>query len=195
MRRGEAWKPLRERGGWMRLSERAVFLALLERSDNADCSIPVQWAPSVAQLAGMCCCSASTVKLALGHLERHKWLIRDSKPNAGRGHKASYRLADGVLCDCPPDAKKRADSRPFYDEKRADSRPSKRADSHRENSRSAAVSNGGHRREKVQEGTAVNWPAVRIPGVSGPIPDDPRTRRALHTITSLLGPVKVIEIL
>lgn len=189
MRRGEAWKPLRERGGWMRLSEKAVFYVLLDRADNADCSIPGWMTPSLVQLAEACGCSSSTVKLALNHLELHKWLNRDSKPNAGRGHKASYRLDGGQPCDCPKPAK-RADSRPFNDEKRADSRTHKRADSHHENSRSNAVSDEGINEGKGEQG----WPPVRIPGVCGLIPADGATRRALHVLADVLGPVEVIEI-
>ena len=84
MRRGEAWKPLRERGGWMRLSERAIFFALLERSDNGDCSIPAHMTPSLVQLAEACCCSVSTVKLALNHLEWHGWITRKRSKGGGR---------------------------------------------------------------------------------------------------------------
>src|SRR5207253_10353553 len=102
MRRGEAWKPLREHGGWMRLSERAVFYALLERSDNADCSIPAHMTPGLAQLAEACCCSKSTVALALEHLEAHGWVTR-KRGKGGRSRKTRYQLDHGWICslECP----------------------------------------------------------------------------------------------
>ena len=140
MRRGEAWKPLRDRGGWMRMSERAIFYALLERSDNGDCSIPAFMTPSLVDLAEACCCSESTVKLALNHLEWHGWITR-KRSKGGRSRKTAYQLAEGFTC--PPDCRKRADSRPVYEEKRADSRPPKQADSHPENRRSDPVSDVG----------------------------------------------------
>ena len=149
MRRGEAWKPLRERGGWMRLSERAVFYALLERSDNGDCSIPAHMTPSLVQLAEACCCSRSAVKLALNHLEWHGWLIR-TRSKGGRGRKSAYRLAEGFTC--PPDCRKRAAQWPVYGEKQATERPEKQANSHPENRRSEPVSDVGIGEGRNREG-------------------------------------------
>jgi Helix-turn-helix domain len=140
MRRGEAWKPLRERGGWMRMSERAVFHVLLERSDNGDCMVPDYMTPSLVQLAEACCCSKSTAALALSHLERHGWLTR-KRSKGGQGHKTAYRLGDGFTC--PPDCPKRSDSRTVHEDKQADSRTVKRSDSHSQNGRSDPVSDVG----------------------------------------------------
>jgi len=140
MRRGEAWKPLRERGGWMHSSERVVFYALLERSDNGDCSIPVHMTPSLVQLAEACCCSKSTVALALNHLERHGWITR-KRSKGGQGHKTAYRLDEGF--GCPPDCSKRSDSRTVHEGKRSDSRTHKRSDSHSQNGRSDPASDVG----------------------------------------------------
>jgi MarR family len=136
MRRGEAWKPLRDRGGWMRLSERAVFYALLERSDNGDCSIPAHMTPSLVQLADACCCSKSTVARALDHLEWHGWITR-KRSKGGQGHKTAYQLADGFAC--PPDCSKRSDSRTVHGGKRSGYRTPKRSDSHPGNRRSGPV--------------------------------------------------------
>ncbi len=140
MRRGEAWKPLRERGGWMRLSERAVFHVLLERSDNGDCSVPAHMTPSLVQLAGACCCSKSTAAAALGHLEWHGWLIR-KRSKGGRSRKTAYQLADGFTC--PPDCEKRSGYRTVYEPKQSDSRTVKQSDSHSQNGRSGHVSDVG----------------------------------------------------
>ena len=152
MRRGEAWKPLRERGGWMRLSERAVFLALLERSDNADCSIPAYMTPSLVVLAETCCCAKSTAAAALDHLERHGWLTR-KRSKGGQGHKTAYQLGEGL--PCPPDCSKRSDSRTVHESRRSDSRTPERSDSHPENRRSDHVSDVGLSEGEDRQGSAL----------------------------------------
>jgi DNA-binding MarR family transcriptional regulator len=154
MRRADAWRPLREHGQWMRMSERLVFYALLERSDNADCSIPPRMTPSLQQLAEACCCATSTVKLALNHLERHGWVVR-KHTNGGRGRKTAYQLDQGWICGCP----KQADSRPLPVPKQADSRPQKQADSHTHNGRPDAVSDVGISEGKNWQGSdwRTNW--------------------------------------
>jgi hypothetical protein len=151
MRRGEAWKALRERGGWMRMSERVVFYVLLERSDNADCSIPATMTPSLVQLADACCCSKASVKRALNHLERHGWLTRTRVTNPGRGHKTGYQLAPGVACPsgCPH---QKGAHEPLYDEKGAHEEPQKGAHSHRENPRSTPVLHEGITEGEEREG-------------------------------------------
>lgn len=175
MRRGEAWKPLREHGKWMRLSERAVFYALLERSDNADCSIPAHMTPSLIQLAEACCCSPSTVKLALAHLEAHGWIERKRISRPGRGHKTTYQLDHGWLCtptcEYRQPRQKGADSRPLSREKGADSRPEKEADSHLENRRSDPVSPEGLRGGKVREGKGEESRSGTTPETCWPDPD------------------------
>jgi DNA-binding MarR family transcriptional regulator len=152
MRRGEAWKPLRERGGWMRLSERAIFYALLERSDNADCSIPAHMTPGLAQLAEACCCSKSTVATALDHLERHGWIKR-KRSKGGRALKTTYQLAEGLAC--PDSCQKRSGSRTVYGEKLSDSRTPKLSDSHSENRRSDHVSDVGISEGEGRQGSAL----------------------------------------
>jgi hypothetical protein len=176
MRRGEAWKPLREHGKWMRLSERAVFHALLERSNNADCAIPAHMTPSLVQLAEACCCSKSTVALALDHLEAHGWVTRKrsgkgSIGKPGRGYKTTYQLDHGWLC--PSGCKrhrpeKGSDSRTLSGEKGSDSRTAKGSDSALKNSRSEPVSDEGiaagrergGKREESRSGTTPEtcWP-------------------------------------
>jgi hypothetical protein len=160
MRRGEAYKPLRERGQWMRLSERAVFYALLERSDNGDCTIPAHMTPSLLQLAEACCCSKSTVQLAVDHLAWHGWLHRERQP--GRGHKTAYQLLEGFPCLPGCEKRKGTDSRTVSGEKGTDSRhfkgtdsrylsPGKGTDSPSQNPRSDPVSDEG-KNEGIGEG-------------------------------------------
>jgi len=124
----------------MRMSERAVFYVLLERSDNGDCSIPAHMTPSLVQLAEACCCSKSTVALALSHLEWHGWITR-KRSKGGQGYKTAYRLDEGFTC--PPDCSKRSDSRTVHEQKQADSRTVKRSDSCLGNRRSDPVSDVG----------------------------------------------------
>lgn len=106
------------------MSERAVFYVLLERSDNADCSIPAHMTPSLAQLAEACCCSKSAVALALNHLEWHGWLIR-TRSKGGRGRKSAYRLSEGFAC--PPDCQKRSTERPVYEREQSTDRTVKQS--------------------------------------------------------------------
>lgn len=174
MRRGEAWKVLRDRGGWMRMSERTIFYALLERSDNADCSVPANMTPSLVQLAESCCCSEASVKRALNHLERHGWVTRARVRNAGRGHKTGYQLAPGLTCPpfCPDH--KGAHGEPLYDEKGAHGEPQKGAHSHRENTRSIAVSDEGIHEGEDREGVVKRdpWALWRGTPDFGPQVDD-----------------------
>lgn len=129
----------------MRLSERAVFYALLERADNATCVIPSRMTPSLVQLAEACCCAKSTAALALEHLEAHGWVIRTRTPRPGRGHKTVYCLDHGWLCpdDCPlrrrPRAQKGSDSRTLPLQKGSDRRTGKGSDWHIGNRRSTPV--------------------------------------------------------
>ena len=97
MRRGEAWKHLREYGPWMRVTERAVFLALLERSNNGDCAIPPRFTPGLDQLAEVVCCSRATVTRALAHLELHGWVKR-TRSVGGARCKSTYQLTAGGVC-------------------------------------------------------------------------------------------------
>jgi hypothetical protein len=178
----------------MRPSERIVFLILLERSDNADCTIPAFMTPSLAQLADATGYSMSATKEAIVHLERHGWLTRTR--GGGRGHKSGYQLTDGHECQAgspaaclrPP---KQADGSAPFPEKQADGSAQKQADEPSRNGRSGPVSHVGINEGGISKG---NWPPVRIPGVRGPIPEDGQTRRALHVIADILGPVEVIEI-
>jgi hypothetical protein len=146
----------------MRLSERAIFYTLLERSDNSDCSIPAHMTPSLAQLAAAACCSKSTAALAVSHLERHGWLTR-KRSKGGRSRKTTYQLAEGLAC--PASCEKRSDSRTVSSEKRSDSRTPKLSDSHSENRRSDTVLHVGlSEGEMVREGSAINarWPGGTI---------------------------------
>jgi DNA-binding MarR family transcriptional regulator len=174
MKRSEAWKALREHGKWMRLSERAVFFALLERSDNGDCSIPAYMTPSLVQLAEAACCSKSTAAAALDHLEWCRWVER-KRTRGGRSQKTAYQLIDGLPCapNCEKrlprrgdggrrsqPSPKRSDSRTVYEEKRSDSRTPKRSDSHPQPRRSTGVSDEGIREGEEEEGSVAS-PQVR----------------------------------
>jgi DNA-binding MarR family transcriptional regulator len=172
MRRGEAWKPLRARGGWMRLSEKAVFYALLERADNNDCSIPAYMTPSLDQLAEAVGGGTSTVCRALDHLEHHGWLTRN-RSKGGRTHKTTYQLLDGFEClpDCdkrrPPSptagrqsaTKKLFGSGTVYEEKLSDSGTPKLSHSHSQTRRSAPVSDEG-----IREGEGAGFAFDSISG-------------------------------
>lgn len=146
MRRSEAGKHLRTRGRWMRPSERIVFLILLERSDNADCSVPAFMTPSLAQLADATGYSVSATKEALTHLGRHGWVARTR--GGGRGHKSGYQLAEGHECHAATPAgclrpPKQADESAPLTRKQADGSAQKQADEHSQNGRSDPVSHEG----------------------------------------------------
>jgi hypothetical protein len=185
MRRGEAWKPLREYGGWMRLAEKAVFYALLERSNNDDCAIPYRYTPSLAQLAEAVGGSKSTVVLALDHLEWHRWIHRKRVSNPGRGHKTTYQLIPGGFCHpyCElltrrrrpsPNSRRQSsaapkgsDSRTLSDGKGSDSRTLKGSDSHPQTRRSAFVphvgsTEGGTKQGQFEPAAFSHWPAGSI---------------------------------
>jgi hypothetical protein len=104
VQRGEAAKRLREHGKWISHCERIVFLTLLDRSDNTDCTVPGFLTPSLKRFAEEIGYSKSTTAAAMAHLEEHGWLIR-TRAKPGRGHKTSYRLEHGWVCDCPPNRK------------------------------------------------------------------------------------------
>jgi DNA-binding MarR family transcriptional regulator len=151
MRRSKAWAVLRHGGGWMRMSERAVFYALLERSDNADCTVPAYMTPSLEQLAEAVCCSKSTAAAALDHLDHHGWVVR-KRSKGGRSHKTTYQLTEGV--PCYPECEKRSGYRTVSRPKQSDSRTPKQSDSHMQNRRSDPVFNEGIREgeeEKAEE--------------------------------------------
>lgn len=150
MRRGEAWKALRDHGGWMRLSERAVFLALLERADNTDCKIPDFMTPSLEQLAKACCGAKSTVTLALDHLERHAWVTRTRIDRPGRGQKTTYQLHHGCQCECSKESDRRTLSR----QKGSDRRTAKGSDSHSQTRRSTRVSPEGSSEGEGRQGSS-----------------------------------------
>lgn len=143
----------------MRPSERIVFLVLLERSDNTDCTIPAYMTPSLPQLADATGYTVSTAKEALTHLEKHAWMTRARGPG-GRGRKSGYQLTAGRECDAPnPSAcirlPKQADGSAPLTKKQADGSAQKQADGATENSRSDNVSDVGHRRGRVEVGPAL----------------------------------------
>jgi DNA-binding MarR family transcriptional regulator len=144
----------------MRLSERAVFLALLERADNSDCTIPGYMTPSLVQLAASCCCSKSAVAAALTHLESHGWLTR-ARGKGGRSHKTAYRLTEGS--ECLPGCPKRSTDRTVSEQKRSTDRTPKRSKTHSHNPRSDTVSDEGLSEGEDNEGTGFDphWKLVR----------------------------------
>ena len=156
MRRAEGGKHLRANGRWMRPSERIVFLTLLERSDNGDCSIPAFVTPSIAQLADATGYTASAATEALRHLEKHGWVIRQRSPG-GRGHKSAYQLGAGNTCEADSPAAclrppKQSDGSDGLAQKQSDGSYKKLSDEPTHNRRPNAVSGVGHRRGEVKEG-------------------------------------------
>ena len=165
MNRNELGKHRREHGQWMRPSERIVFLILLERSDNADCTIPAFMTLSLAELADSAGYTISAAAEALTHLERHGWLTR-TRSKGGKGHKTSYRLAAGgqcaatspAVCLRPP---KQSGGAECLASKQSDGADLKQSDEPSENRRSVPVSDEG-----INEGGKVNrdrpdWPLIR----------------------------------
>jgi hypothetical protein len=147
----------------MRPSEKIVWLVLLERSDNADCTVPAFMTPSLAQLADTVGYSISTTAEALAHLERHGWVCRD-RSKGGRGHKTGYRLAAGDTCGpaCLQPLKQSGPS-DCLPEKQSGPPDQKQSDLTSPNPRSDPVLHVGHRREGVKEGTASqpDWTLLR----------------------------------
>jgi hypothetical protein len=159
MRRSDAGKHLRTHGRWMRPSERIVFLILLERSDNTDCSVPAWITPSLAQLADAAGCTVSTTAEALSHLEKHGWLTR-ARSKGGRGQKSGYQLTAGQPCGAASPASclrppKQSDGSDSLTEKQSDGSEQKQSDGSWSNRRSNAVSDVGHRRGRVKKDPAL----------------------------------------
>jgi helix-turn-helix protein len=138
----------------MRPSEKIVWLILLERSDNANCTVPAFMTPSLAQLSDAVGYSRSTTAEALAHLERHGWIYRE-RSKGGRGHKTGYRLTAGEPCEAGClESLKQSDGPDCLPEKQSDGPDQKQSDLTSPNPRSDPVSDVGHRRGRVKEGTA-----------------------------------------
>lgn len=90
MKRSEAGRLL-DTADYLTLSERVVYLILLERSDNDDCKIPPRMAPRIAAIAHRGGMSTRSVRRALSHLMYHGFLIYS--PGRGRGHLGVFTLA------------------------------------------------------------------------------------------------------
>jgi hypothetical protein len=171
------------------MSEKTVFYALLERADNADCSVPAFMTPGLAQLAEAVGGSKSTVVLALNHLEHHGWVIRKragSKDTGrtGRGHKTTYQLLDGFPCtpgcdywrpspgqrrqSSPP--QKVSDDRTVSEEKASDGRTEKVSDEVLQTPTSGPLSDEGLVKGEVEQGQVsqlVGRNAAVAPGGGG----------------------------
>lgn len=91
---------------------------LLDRAENIDCNLPLQFSPSLSRLTLETGLSRATVAAGLSHLEQHGWLQRDQraagqargtrKAGYGRG-RVHYTLvpgADPEPCGCPEPVKK-----------------------------------------------------------------------------------------
>jgi hypothetical protein len=171
VKRNEAGKHLRTHGRWMRPAEKVVFLILLERSDNTDCTVPDFMTPSTKDLADMCGYTAWWTRGAITHLEKHGWIIR-GHTRGGRGHKSTYQLAAGKPCDClpkqaspptrPEPPKQATPLAPFSAERGYSTSP-ERGYFVSGNGRSGPVSDEGHRRGRGKEGAALppDWTLVR----------------------------------
>lgn len=88
---------------YLHLSERVVFLVLLDSAHNITCEIEAKYAPnSREELADWAGLSTRQLQRAVRHLEHHGWL--QTERGAGRGQKTRYRLlprVPDIACGCP----------------------------------------------------------------------------------------------
>jgi hypothetical protein len=82
------------------MSERAVMLTLLRRSDNADCTVPPWNTPTIAVLAAEIPVTERRLRRILAHLAAHGWL--DYTPGApGRRPAGKKRTGKGTFALLP----------------------------------------------------------------------------------------------
>lgn len=108
MRRGEAGRLIRDSA--LRPNEKLILLALLDRADNEDCTIPAWRSPSLTAVQKDTSLARSTVAATVAHLEMHGWLSRDGQKagqKPGTRHSGSGRsatrwriLPDGFAMPC-----------------------------------------------------------------------------------------------
>lgn len=123
VKRGPAGRAIRDSA--LRPNEKLVMLALLDRADNEDSTIPAWRSPSLRAVESDTSLAHSTVVTVLAHLEMHGWLERSGQKRgqmpktkeSGRG-RSSTRWAllphdfAPVGCTCPkPDRPSRDQSK------------------------------------------------------------------------------------
>lgn len=79
-------------------SDRAVFRALLKRSDYVSADLPARFTPTRQELCRTTGLNLRQVNYSVRHLERHGWLAVSGA--AGLGHKPECKLGAGAGCDC-----------------------------------------------------------------------------------------------
>lgn len=109
MRRSDAGKLLKH-NRYLTISERVVFLLLLEGADNLTCDLPAKMAPNsrveLAQWAGL---SSRQVQRVFKHLEGHGW-VGLARGN-GRGQRTRYVLVPRTPDpDCPTGCELKGDT-------------------------------------------------------------------------------------
>lgn len=109
MRRSDAGKVLK-RNRYLSISERLVFLLLLEGADNDTCDLPAKMAPnSRVELADWAGLSPRQVQRVFRHLEGHGWVGLER--GSGRGKGTKYRLLPRTPDpECPPGCKFKGDT-------------------------------------------------------------------------------------
>jgi hypothetical protein len=123
VKRGPAGRAIRDSA--LRPNEKLVMLALLDRAENEDSTIPAWRSPSLRAVESDTSLAHSTVVTVLAHLEFHGWLERTGQKRgqmpktkeSGRG-RSSTRWAllphdfAPVACTCPkPDRSPRGQSK------------------------------------------------------------------------------------
>jgi hypothetical protein len=79
-------------------SDRAVYHRRLKRADYGTAELPARFTETQAEVAKATGITVRQVRRSERHLESHGWL--EVSGTTGRGHKPSYRLLVGKLCDC-----------------------------------------------------------------------------------------------
>ena len=180
MRRGEAWKPLREHGKWMRAIRTGRLLRaprafrqrrLLDTGAHDPQPHPARRSVLLLQVH-----RRPGARPPRGARLDHPQ--RTGKPATGNPaavHKTTYQLDHGWLCS--PDCKHRHAPKKgpiaglFQEEKGSDSRTEKGSDSHPENRRSDPVSDEGIAAGREREGKREESRQGTTPEACWPDPD------------------------
>ena len=190
-------------------SDKSVFRYLLDRADYATAELPPKFTPKQASIAKQTSHSIRQVKYAIGHLRRHGWLRAEGR--TGPGRTLAYTLALGAGCDCPgrvhppervqrvqPERPERVQPEPVtgatFGHRSGATNGCNAAGQTVRQTRGTEREGWGGWPEGTNGADANPQPPPRIPGVRGPVPADGQTRRALHVLADILGPVEVIEI-
>ncbi len=186
MRRSEAGRLL-DHGSYLTTAEKIIYLILLERSDNSDCTIPQHMTPRASALAGRAGLSLRTVRRALRHLAIHGWATYE--PARGRGHRATIQLAPRQpddVCTCREKGDTSDLLPPLRKADTSDHLPGRKEDSRRPEKRTQKVATSQVRPQvvrravegEVREGAETNDHETAT---------DPTYVAALHLVRAELG--------